>query len=359
MEETDLTNRVPTSALALMRAVYFKIFPVVDRELAYWTKRAKQIPDDELRSQALASIAAKRFHCQGGAVYALLAGEKLQEAIRFIVAYQTISDYLDNLCDRSTSMDPMDFRLLHQSMADALTPGKAAKNYYKLRKEQKDGGYLAALVNTCQQTLGQVESCPVIKRELLELQTLYEDLQVHKHVKAAERIPRLTNWHQAHQKKWPSLSWYEFSAASGSTLGIFCIVAYAFSGKMTAKHANKIRKGYFPYMQGLHILLDYYIDQQEDKEEGDLNFCFYYPNQRVMKKRFISIIKQTNNHVQDLPDRKFHAMIQQGLVGLYLGDPKVKNLDGSGDMAKELLRQSGVRAKFFHWNAKMYNKIKG
>src|SRR5699024_4150050 len=149
------------------------------------------------------------------------------------------------------SLDPKDFRLLHQSMVDALTPGSTATNYYKLRKEQQDGGYLADLVYTCQQTLRQVESYPVIKCELLELQALYEDLQVPKHVRVAERTPRFTNWHQRHQKNWPSFSWYEFSAAGGSTLGIVCSVAYAFGEKMTANLAREIGNVYFPYLQGL------------------------------------------------------------------------------------------------------------
>src|SRR5699024_11340950 len=126
------------------------------------------------------------------------------------------------------------FRCLHQSIIVAVTPGITATIYYKLRKEQQEVGYLADLVYTCQQTWRHVESYPVIKCELLELQAVYGDLQVHKHVKVAERIPRLTNWHQRHQKNWPTLSWYEFSAAAGSTLGIFCIVAYAFGEKMTA-----------------------------------------------------------------------------------------------------------------------------
>lgn len=64
--------------------------------------------NDELHSQAIASIEHKTFHCEGGGILALLANEHREECIRFIVAYQTISDYLDNLCDRSTSLDPND-----------------------------------------------------------------------------------------------------------------------------------------------------------------------------------------------------------------------------------------------------------
>lgn len=43
---------------------------------------------------------------------------------------------------------------------------------------------------------------------------------------------------------------------------------------MTKEMTEKIKAGYFPYIQGLHILLDYLIDQEEDKAGGDLNFCF-------------------------------------------------------------------------------------
>src|SRR5690625_1058699 len=220
----SMTNRVPSSALTLMSAVYLKIFPAVNRELDFWTNRAKQIPDDELRAQALGSIAAKRFHCQGGAVYALLAGYRWREAIRFIVAYQTISDYLDNLCDRSTSLNPDDFRLLHQSMVDALTPTNPIQHYYALRAEQDDGGYLADLVRTCQSVLRKLDQYSLIQKHIHPLEKLYEDLQVHKHVTESERVERLKNWFGSEGEPYPSLSWYEFSAAAGSTLGIFCLV---------------------------------------------------------------------------------------------------------------------------------------
>ena len=85
--------------------IILRVRPDVRRHLQEWKTRAEKIPDPELRRQALMSIETKDFHCEGGAVYALLAGDHYDEAIRFIVAYQTISDYLDNLCDRSTSLE--------------------------------------------------------------------------------------------------------------------------------------------------------------------------------------------------------------------------------------------------------------
>lgn len=122
--------------------------------------------------------------------------------------------------------------------------------------------------------------------------------------------------------------------------------------------AQKIYTGYFPYMQGLHILLDYFIDQQEDIEEDDLNFCSYYPDQEMIKKRLIYFIEKSDQRIDALPNRSFHQMVYQGLVGLYLGDPKVKKLDGGIDMTRDLLKISGHQARFFHWNTKMYYKFK-
>lgn len=83
-----------------MTKVYKDIFPLVHQELKKWRAHAEMIENEELRTQALASISSKTFHCEGGGILSLLAGEEKETCIEFIVAYQTISDYLDNLCDR-------------------------------------------------------------------------------------------------------------------------------------------------------------------------------------------------------------------------------------------------------------------
>ncbi|GAA0436840.1 tetraprenyl-beta-curcumene synthase [Lentibacillus halophilus] len=346
---------VPRTPMTLMTAVYRYIFPAVRHELTHWQTRAEQIPDNELRDQALASMGSKRFHCMGGAVYALLAGYRWHEAVRFIVAYQTISDYLDNLCDRSTSMDPDDFRQLHQAMTDALTQDNPIKNYYAFHDEQDDGEYLADLVRECQKTMRNMANYGIIQEHLSELEHLYSDLQVHKHVRMDERISRLTAWFHNHEGPSYSLYWHEFAAAAGSTLGVFCLVSYTMCGRMNENMATRIMESYFPYMQGLHILLDYYIDQKEDTLEGDLNFCRYYESVDQMKERFCYFIRQADRYVQQLMDRPFHKMVYQGLIGLYLGDPKVNNLNNGRDMKTLLFRESGHSSSFFHWNAKAYH----
>lgn len=345
---------LPTHPITLMNKVYREIMPTVHMELSYWKDRAGAIPNEELRRQALASIQYKTFHCEGGSIMALAALEHKKDAIKFIVAYQTISDYLDNLCDRSTSLDPKDFAALHESMEDALTVGTSEREYYRFREDQDDGGYLADLMKTCQSVLKSEPHYEMIKPYLLELCKYYCDLQIHKHVCKEEREERLKKWFAEHEHLLPKMSWHEFSACSGSTLGIFCLVSYALREEFEEEHAEMIREGYFPYIQGLHILLDYFIDQDEDRKGGDLNFCFYYKNEEEMLERFIHFLDEADKHTKQLPDRKFHKLINRGLLGVYLSDRKVNEQADVRALAKKIMKRGGLISHFFYWNGRVY-----
>ncbi|WLR50301.1 tetraprenyl-beta-curcumene synthase family protein [Bacillus tianshenii] len=349
--------KIPNHPVGLMTKIYRDVLPCVHRELDKWRKLAERIPNEELRMQALASISAKTFHCEGGSIYGILAGERIEESIRFVVAYQTISDYLDNLCDRSTSLDPDDFSALHESMRDALTPGASHKDYYRFREDRDDGGYLSALVQTCQDVLSQLPHLKRVQQYLHELCSYYCDLQVHKHVKVEEREPRLKAWFAKYEAKLPEMTWYEFSACAGSTLGVFCLVSYAFQQHLNEEDVQKIRYGYFPYVQGLHILLDYFIDQEEDRDGGDLNFCFYYPRSETMIERFGHFVQEADKHVRGLPNEKFHRLINRGLLGIYLSDRKVNAQHGVRKTAKQIIKYGGVISKFFYLNGRWYRSL--
>ncbi len=350
--------KIPDSVCTMIAKVYLRVLPDVYRYLNGWRERARHIPDPELRKQALMSIKTKTFHCEGGSILGLLAGKNRSDAIRFIVAYQTISDYLDNLCDRSTSLDPVDFRALHQSMLHALTPEAASLDYYRFRSEQDDGGYLVSLVETCQEALKRLPSYDKISPVLHELAGYYCDLQVYKHVKVDERVSLLKDWFQSYRDNLPEMSWYEFSACCGSTLGIFCLVAYAFNDGYSVDMAPRVKTSYFPWVQGLHILLDYLIDQEEDKTGGDLNFCFYYENNEEMLKRFTHFFKQADRSVSLLPNTKFHQMVNRGLLGVYLSDKKIQRQETVYRMAKKIIHLGGWPAFFFYLNGWIYRRIK-
>ncbi|GAB1543855.1 tetraprenyl-beta-curcumene synthase family protein [Scytonema sp. NUACC21] len=341
-----------------MLGTYRNVLPLVHNYLDEWKKRASQIPNLELRKQALMSIETKTFHCEGGAIYGLLAKNNIHEVISFIVAYQTISDYLDNLCDRSTSLDPEDFQALHESMFHALTPGKEGVDYYRFRKDREDGGYLKQLVKTCQDVLEKLPGYPKISLALYELAKYYCELQVHKHVQIEERVPRLKAWFESHQDNLPEMSWYEFSACAGSTLGIFCLIAYASHENCSKNLIQQIKNAYFPWVQGLHILLDYLIDQEEDRQGGDLNFCFYYKNKNEMTKRFTHFVKKANESVTQLPHTNFHQMINQALIGIYVADEKVRSQKEVQGMGKHLLRLGGSSAFFFFLNGLLMARLR-
>lgn len=345
---------LPNHPISLMNQVYRKVMPVVHKELNYWKRRAEEIPNKELREQALASITHKTFHCEGGSIMALTAHEQKDMAIKFIVAYQTISDYLDNLCDRSTSLDPDDFSALHESMVDALTVGAPPRDYYRFREDQADGGYLVELMQTCQSVLKHMPNYEAIKPDLLELCGYYSDLQIHKHVRKDEREDRLIALYEKQKNVLPDMTWYEFAACSGSTLAVFCLVSYALRSDFDMQHAAKIREGYFPYIQGLHILLDYFIDQDEDRAGGDLNFCFYYKNDEEICRRLIHFLHEADKYTEELPDRKFHAMIIRGLLGIYLSDKKVNEQKAVKILAKQVMKQGGTVSHFFYWNGRAY-----
>lgn len=335
--------------------------PRARRYLRSWAARAKAIPDPELRRQALLSIEAKTFHCEGGTLYGLLAGSHMDEAIRFIVAYQTISDYLDNLCDRGNSRDPVDFQALHESMLHALTPGAALLDYYRNRPEHDDGGYLHSLVRTCQEVLAGIPSYRSIAPFILDLSRCYGELQVHKHVKPEDRLPRLQDWFARNRNGnafMDEMKWQEFSAATGSTLGIYALVCSAMRGEFPPESARQMQEAYFPWIQGLHILLDYLVDQEEDREGGDLNFCSYYSGPEEMTERIMFFFKRADEGAKLLSHPGFHRMVCRGLPALYLADRKMSSQSEIKPVASRLIGRCGLLTMFFYLNCWAYRRLK-
>lgn len=322
------------------------VLPEVHRQLDHWRERAGAIPDAELRRQALASIDHKRFHCEGGSVFALLAPPDRRPAvIRWIVAFQTISDYLDNLCDRAAAAPRRDLRAWHQAMLDALAgPDPAGVSG---RWGVDDGEYLAGLVGTCLAEARRLPGYEQVLPQLWRLTSLYVDLQVLKHGPPAERVDLLQGWYRRRAGRASGLRWNEFAAAAGSTLGIFALIALAAAGRPRPDLVDRVVAAYFPWVCALHILLDYWIDQEEDSLGGDLNFTAYYPSQRAARGRLQALLRAALGAVAALPDAGRHSAIVHGLPALYLADGKALR-PPLAEQARHLMRAGGWRTRLLY-----------
>lgn len=304
---------------------YFRhVRPAVVAGLAPLKDLARTIPHPALRDQALLSLTTKQFHCEGGGVFAGPSRDKQGLLLDYLLPYQTLCDYLDTVTDRGPSTDSANLRQLHQALVDAIRPNEPTHAYYALHPHQEDGGYVEALVARSRRALAQFPGLAAVRPAMERLVALYVDLQVYKHGPVAQRVTRLTDWFSLHRELAPDLNWWEFSAAAGSTLGLFALLNLALDPNPDPQSVNAVLKLYFPWIGALHILLDYYIDQKEDLAGGDLNFVTYYSSPRQAVRGIRRIYHQSLAHADGLPDGPFHRYIAKGLLGFYLSDQKIR-----------------------------------
>ncbi|MDU2064247.1 MAG: tetraprenyl-beta-curcumene synthase family protein [Sporomusaceae bacterium] len=339
-------------------------FPLVKQKLAFWQKSACEQLEPRLRHEALSSLRQKQFHCLGGSVFSLYPGVKRQELTEFIVAFQTISDYLDNLCDRLGPMEAKCFAQLHEAMLRAVTPKAPQIDYYALYPITCDRGYLYDLVSACQKVLSNLPAYDQVQQDVYEFTRLYVELQTYKHLTVGKREPALTAWNEQHSNTYPELIGYEFAAAAGSTLAIFYLCALASQPALPREKITAAKTLYFPTICALHILLDYYIDREEDRLHNDLNFFSAYDSLLQGEKRLHFFVTEAYRQTESLQtmmaitpsslsvplSRKeilFTKTVISGLLALYLSDEKISTKQEKALRSKLLSASS--EAKFFYY----------
>jgi tetraprenyl-beta-curcumene synthase len=333
------------------------VLPIARDEIKRWTSLALRIPDPVLRTQALQSLKFKRFHADGGCVYAAVNPTFTAPLVRLIVALQTISDYLDNLCDRCDSYDGDDFALLHNAMREAVRPFAPLSNYYEKRGNVDDGGYLQSLVTACQTELRTLSGYATVQPYVEWLVERYSELQVYKHIEPEQRTRLLMEWWEDYKHDYPDLHWWEFAAASGSTLGMFAMFLAA-TKPVDEKTAERLFQTYFPWIGGLHILLDYLIDLDEDDVAGDYNFVQCYAEKQYARERIGWFVTESERHVDALvPQPRIHRDVIQGLLGMYLSDGKVGK-QAEVKQTRRLVLRSGPLAWMYFGACVLYRKIR-
>jgi tetraprenyl-beta-curcumene synthase len=200
----------------------------------------------------------------------------------------------------------------------------------------EDGGYLQGLVKDCREALRGNVAFARSREWALELTKLYIDLQSFKHLERETGEEKLAALYQRHRHRYPGLHWWEFAAACGSTLGVFVLTA-------SPVDPEAVCRAYMPWVNGFHILLDYFIDQEEDARHGDMNLVSYHGKQEEQVRRLLWFYQRSRQAVRGL-ESPFHAMVVDGLLALYLSDAKARS-PRLARATRSLLHSAYLRAR--------------
>jgi tetraprenyl-beta-curcumene synthase len=300
------------------------VVPRAGRALARIRARAEQIPDPALREQALASIDGKAYHVQGGCILATFMGNAdADRYVTIVAALETIYDYLDNLCDRLPGVSQRAYATLHESLLDALDDRRVPIDYYRDGPAGDDGGYLRSLVDAARDGLRALPNYDAVRDDLVEIAGFYAELQVVKHGPAGVRERACDDWYERNRERFPGLSWWEFAAACGSSLPVFALIALASRARLDPAEIEATVTAYFPGVSAIHILLDYFIDQAEDREHGELNFVACYASSTEAVTRLGRLVSTTLGRVRSLAGAAHHRFLVEAMCVFYLTHPKV------------------------------------
>ena len=133
-----------------------------------------------LRRIALQAHSEKRGNLEGAAAFAAFAQPAGRHAaVRAVVAYQTMFDYLDNLSEEPSEDPIANGRRLNGALLAAITPDEPHNDYYPHHRRGEDGGYLHALISACRTALTGLPSFATIAelaREATERVVTYQSL---------------------------------------------------------------------------------------------------------------------------------------------------------------------------------------
>jgi tetraprenyl-beta-curcumene synthase len=325
----------PGTTLELLRFLR-RIVPLSARALAEVRALAETIPDPPLRRQALASVDGKAYHVAGACILAtFLPADAARRYVAVVAPLESIYDYLDNLCDRHPAATVDAYPVLHGAIADALDPQSVPRDYYANGPSGDDGGYLRLLVVRTQTALREVPHLDVLAPHFAQAAMLYGEMQTYKHYPAGERERRCVAWYERHRARYAEIDWHEFACAAGSQFHVYGPLYEAFAGRREA--ISSTYDAYFPYVSALHVLLDAFIDQAEDREHGELNFSRVYGGAAALRTRVRALFDAAKSRLGQLPGKRAHRFVLDVMTLFYLSHPKIA-AQGLEREARGLLR---------------------
>jgi tetraprenyl-beta-curcumene synthase len=324
-------------AATFVRAAFsywLTVFPRVCMHVARWQRLARRIPDPTLRQLALAALREKRSNIEGAAAFAAFAPRARRgEVTRATSAFQAAYNLLDMLGEQPSADPILDGERLHSALlfalgcpapaarAGELDPGVQMLDWYEHHPQREDGGYLNALLQECRaafSSLPAYEAAAPAARAGAERIVAFQSLNLSE---AQGEHTGLERWAREATPAGAGLQWWETAAAAGSSLATHALIAAAAVASFDADGALALERAYFPWIGGLHSLLDNLIDKHEDEAAGHRSLVEYYGPERAAQ-RMKWMAEQATSAADGLPHSRRHTLILAAMIANYLSTPE-------------------------------------
>jgi tetraprenyl-beta-curcumene synthase len=337
------------SAALFVRAAYTywtDVFPQVAHELAHWRERARETPNPALRMQALEAL-EKHGNMEGAAAFATFVPRAHRAAVvRATVAFQTAYNHLDTISEQSGQIWPGEAGALHEALLDALAcagpgvwpgprgSGEPGHDYERPIHPQKDkaDGYLAALVEACQEALGRLPSYELVApaaRRAAERVVCFQAFNAGE-LQEMERWARTLKGTPRSRLASDStladgdLRWWETAASGGSSLGVHAMIAAAAEPEIDQARVDALEQAYFPWIGALHSMLDHLVDIEEDARTSQNNLIEQYDSTAEAARRMALLAERTLECARDLEPTHRHELIVAAMASFYLSPPEAR-----------------------------------
>jgi tetraprenyl-beta-curcumene synthase len=312
---------------------WVRVFPRVCVQIARWRRAARRIPDPQLRRLALEAL-EKRSNIEGAAAFAAFAPRAHRAAVtRAVSAFQGAYNFLDMLGEQPSPDPVADGRRLHEALLYALTPPYRATgepegsphatvlDWYEHHPQRDDGGYLQQLLESCRDALAELPSYELVAptaRAAAARIVAFQSLNLSESQGSHEALEQ---WARDANPPGAGLQWWETAAAAGSSLGVYVLIAAAAEEQLEGSEVAALEYAYFPWIGGLHSLLDNLIDKHEDEAAGHRSLVEYYGPQRAAQ-RMRWLAGEAMRVAEELPHNRRHIVILAAMIGNYLSTPE-------------------------------------
>lgn len=313
-------------ALVLANIRYWStVAPRVHSQLRSWERRAREIPDPQLRALALGKLDEERLNTEMAATLATLAPRRRRGAtVEAIVALEVMYDYLDGLTEQPLEDPLRDARQLFLAFTDAVAPAaQLSGDYYRHCPHRQDGGYLEDLARAVRDALRGLPAAAAVATVIEQSAARCAEAQVRAHAVPLLGNAQIEQWAQL-QATHGALEWREFLAgAEASVLPVHALIAAAADPRTSAADAVRLDTVYLA-IAALATILDSLVDYEHDLAAGEPVYIDHYADREILAEHLGALARHATATALTVPRGAHHAMTVVGVVAYYTSAPSAR-----------------------------------